>query len=221
TTDTKTPMMRLNLKATAVATFLLEPAETALGIVAAGEEHGFTVKVIPRAADFAITGAKPFPTGVTATYRRIDDAKPPHWLVTGTFASSWPGNANADLEFETNSKQAPIVTIKVHATVRLPVEAKPPFFSLGRVPLDKGGSARIALSRSDGKQLEVLGLRVEGAKDAAQFVTAHAFKAGSDLIVELVVAAGAPKGLLRGDVVIELDHPTVKERRINFNGFIR
>lgn len=44
---------------------------------------------------------------------------------------------------------------------------------------------------------------------------------GDNLVVHLHIKDGAPGGLLKGELVVELNHPVVKEKRILFNGYVR
>jgi hypothetical protein len=44
---------------------------------------------------------------------------------------------------------------------------------------------------------------------------------GAKLVVEILVDAKAPKGLIRGDLVVTLDRAALKEQRVLFNGFVR
>jgi hypothetical protein len=52
-------------------------------------------------------------------------------------------------------------------------------------------------------------------------VTTHQSKVGKDLVIELEVAKDVPTGLLKGSMVVKLNHPAVSERKIMFNGFVR
>ena len=52
-------------------------------------------------------------------------------------------------------------------------------------------------------------------------MTATQRKDGNKLIVDLTVAGNAPTGLVKGELVVKLNHPLIKEKRIVFNGFVR
>ena len=41
------------------------------------------------------------------------------------------------------------------------------------------------------------------------------------VVRDLEVADNAPKGLVKGELVVKLNHPLVAEKRIMFNGFVR
>ena len=45
--------------------------------------------------------------------------------------------------------------------------------------------------------------------------------ATAELVVELTVADNAPKGLVKGELVVKLNHPLITEKRVMFNGFVR
>jgi hypothetical protein len=56
---------------------------------------------------------------------------------------------------------------------------------------------------------------------AKEFITATQRKDGDKLIIDLSVSDNAPTGLVKGELVVKLNHPLVKEKRIIFNGFVR
>ena len=53
------------------------------------------------------------------------------------------------------------------------------------------------------------------------FLVVSSRQDGDKLVVVFEVSDKAPAGLLKGDLVVELNHPLVKEKRIMFNGFVR
>ena len=55
----------------------------------------------------------------------------------------------------------------------------------------------------------------------AAAVVARTRKDGKKLIVEVEIADNAPTGMLKGELVVGLNHPSVKDKRIMFNGFVR
>ena len=88
----------------------------------------------------------------------------------------------------------------------------------------KRGSARsekVTFEPNDGSDLQVTNIQFEGATVDAKYLTAKHSKDGKKLIVELEVAKDVPLGLLRGVMVVNLNHPAVKERKITFNGYVR
>ena len=72
-----------------------------------------------------------------------------------------------------------------------------------------------------GAALEATEMAFEKMTLKPGFVSATQRKDGDKLIVDLTVADDAPKGLVKGELVIKLNHPLVTEKRIMFNGFVR
>ena len=79
----------------------------------------------------------------------------------------------------------------------------------------------VVFEPNDGFALEATALRFEKLSMAGEFVTATSRKDGNKLVVELQISDQAPTGMLKGDLVVELNHPLVKDKRIMFNGFVR
>jgi hypothetical protein len=106
--------------------------------------------------------------------------------------------------------------------VQGPLEVKPGcFLVLGLVRKGTTLKKEIVFEPNDGSSLEATSFRFEKMQLGNEFVTASQHKDGNKLVVELAIADTAPTGLLKGDLVVELNHPLVKEKRIMFNGFVR
>jgi hypothetical protein len=142
-------------------------------------------------------------------------------MIRGTCRRDQPGDTNVELEFRTNLAATPVVKVKLRASVRNVVEMQPGIFTLGVVRKGKGTTARVAFTAIDGRPLEAVALRFEKLSLPEEHVQLRSTKEGAKLIVELEVAADAPPGLIRGDVVVELDHPGSKQQRVLFNGYVR
>lgn len=92
---------------------------------------------------------------------------------------------------------------------------------MGQIKMGAKSTHTIRLVRGDRQKLVVPSVQIEGSASAKDLITATVAEDGNDAVVTLVVADTAPRGLLRGEVVIQTDHPSCKERRIGFNGFVR
>lgn len=220
-TDPAVPMARLQVRVSVQQAITVSPADITLGVVGDGESREFTAQVTSLKKEFVIRGASPFPKGVTATWERHEKNGMPWYEVKGTFRQDSVGDANAVLEFQTNLVEAPTFHVRLHASVRSAVEVKPTFFAVGKVKRGSTGSAKVTFTASDGRELNAVALRCENLNVPAKFVTARSSHDGKNLVVELEVAADAPLGLVKGDLVIDLDHPVVKQRRLLFNAFVR
>jgi len=221
TTDAQVPMARLQLRVAVPQVIMVVPDDVNLGIIGNGESREFSAQVTSMVKDFQIRGASPFPKGVTATYEQHEKNGQAYWLVKGSFRQDTVGDTNTILEFQTNVPEAPTFHIKLHASVRAPIECKPPFFAVGRVLKGKGGGAKVLFTTADSKNLEVKAMHFENLNVAEKFVTLRSSKDGASVVVELEVGPDAPLGLIKGEVVVDFDHQVVKQRRILFNGFVR
>jgi hypothetical protein len=106
--------------------------------------------------------------------------------------------------------------------VQGPLEVKPGgFLPLGLVRKGTGVKKEIVFEPNDGFALEATALKFEKMSMDGQFVTASQRKDGNKLVVELLISDQAPTGMLKGELVVELNHPLVKDKRIMFNGFVR
>ncbi len=108
------------------------------------------------------------------------------------------------------------------AFVQGPLEVKPGgFLSLGMIPKGKTVKKELVFEPNDGTKLEMTGYRVEKGSVGKEMLTVTAKKDGDKLVVSIEVSDKAPQGLLKGDLIVELNHPLMKEKKIIFNGFVR
>jgi hypothetical protein len=224
TTDPAVPVMRLQLRANIESVFTVTPPALGLGIVPLGEERRFSVQVTSIAKDFAITELLPPPKGLTATFEQSTQPGPDGkavWVIQGALRLDTPGPTNLTLQFKTNQPAAPTLQLPLHANAQALVEVKPSILTVGRVKQGQGTKAKVTFTAADGRTLNATALRLENLNVAAEFVTLRSTHEGKDLVVELEVSEKAPIGLMKGDVVVDLDHPSVKQKRLAFNAFVR
>ena len=84
-----------------------------------------------------------------------------------------------------------------------------------------GPQLTITFTPNDGADLKATELTFEKMTLAKEFITATQRKDGNNLVIELAVANNAPTGLVKGELVVKLNHPLIKEKRVMFNGFVR
>jgi hypothetical protein len=126
------------------------------------------------------------------------------------------------LRFHSDINGSAPFTVRVLAFVQGPLEVKPGgFLTLGLIRKGKSLSREITFEPNDGIDLEATSLEFEKASLSTEFLTATSHKKGNTLVVELEISDKAPTGLVKGDLVVQLNHPLVKEKRIMFNGFVR
>jgi hypothetical protein len=224
TTDELTPQMRLTWRATGAQVFTISPADVNLNQMVWNEKRDFTVTVqSPLQRDFNITGYENTDKDFTVTYDKALSDGVATWTIHGNYA---PHSADVVgggvLKFTTDIQGQPALTVRVSAAIQGPLEVKPgAFMSLGLIRRGSVRTERVVFEPNDGTDLDAADIRLERLTMDPKFVTTHKSKDGKKLIVELEVSKDAPAGLLRGDLVVDLNHPAVKSKKILFNGFVR
>lgn len=222
TDDEVQAQMRLNFHATGTQLFVVSPQEVNLNKMTWAESREFEVTVTsPRHPNWKIT--------------RMDDAgkvfdvkweKAPAgdaWVIKGKYG---PVNAESVgggvLKFYTDVQGESAFTVRVTAMVQGPLEMKPGgFLTLGLIRKGTSLKKEVVFEPNDGSNLEATSLTFEKATINTEFLLASTRKDGNKLIVELTISDKAPTGLVKGDLVVKLNHPQVGEKRIMFNGFVR
>ena len=126
------------------------------------------------------------------------------------------------LKFHTDVQGGATFNVRVMAFVQGPLEVKPgSFLTLGLIRKGTTLKKEIAFEPNDDAKLATTEMKFEKMTMAEEFVTVTSRQEGNKVIVELAVSDKAPAGLLKGDLVVGLNHPLVKEKRIMFNGFVR
>lgn len=223
TTDPALPQWKLSFSATGAKLFTVSPADVQLNKMTWNEVREFTVTVSSGLQkDWAITRMEDAPQ-FEVTWERMPAADTTTWLIKGKYgpvSGDTPGGGV--LKFHTDVQGGATFTVPVAAMVQGPLEVKPgSFLTLGLVRKGVGLKREVVFEPTDGFQLASTELRFEKLQVAAEFVRATARQDGNNLVVELSVSENAPTGLLKGDLVVGLNHPLVKEKRIMFNGFVR
>lgn len=225
-TDPQLPMVKLKWQATGAQVFLVSPPDVNLNQMVWNERRDFTVTVqSPLQPDFNITGydqttAKDFSVAYDKTLSAEGLAT---WTIRGTYQpSSADAVGGGTLKFYTDVPGQQFVTVRVNAAVLGPLEIKPgTFLPLGRVKKGARRVEKITFEPNDATDIKATSVKIENLTIESKYVTATTSKDGNKLVVELVIAEDTPTGLLRGDLVVELDHPAVPSRKILFNGFVR
>lgn len=224
TTDPETPMMQLKFSATGAQMFVLSPPEVNFNTMTWNESREFTVQVTsPIQKDFNIVRMDAVSDDFKVKYDKALNNGVATWTVSGTYGplASETGGGGV-LKFYTDVPGSASFQIRVQAFVKGPLEIKPgSFLILGMIRQGTAKSEKVVFEPNDGTDLQVAKITFEKLTVPAEFVTAKTSKDGKNLVVELEIAKGCPAGLLRGDMVVELNHPAIKMKRILFNGYVR
>lgn len=224
TTDEQAPQMKLKWHAVGAQVFVVSPQDVNLNQMVWNEKREFTVTIqSPLQRDFNITGYENADPDFTVTYEKSLNEGTATWTVKGTYA---PHSADVVgggvLKFNTDISGQQAVTVRVSATIQGPLEVKPgTFLTLGMIRRGQVRTERVTFEPNDGTDLDATEIRIEKLTMDPKFVTTRKSKDGTKLVVEIEVSKDAPGGLLRGDLVVELNHPAIKSKKILFNGFVR
>ncbi len=225
TTDPQLPMIKLKWEATGAQVFVVTPNEVNLNQMVWNEKREFTVTVqSPLQPDFNITGSDNSDKDFAVTYTK-ESASPgvATWTIRGTYQpSSAEALGGGQLKFYTDVPGQPVITVRISAAILGPLEVKPgTFLTLGMIRKGQKRVEKVTFEPNDDSDLDATSIRLENLTMDPKFVTATKSKDGKKLIVELEISSDAPTGLLRGDLVVDLNHPAVPSRKILFNGFVR
>jgi hypothetical protein len=222
TDDDGAKMLRLSLDVSNGQPLVITPPEVHLGNIAPDEPVPFEVEVVaPGEKDFKIELQSPVPPMLQADYSARDVNDMRLWTIRGTFTSSVPGKAiGTMLKFKTSSKTHPSFDVRVYADVIQPIVITPAFAHLGAIRSTTGIKKSIRFHATNETDLQVVNLSFANLSGPAKGAQATSRKDGKDVIVDLVIPAGCGRGLLRGDLVVELNHQD-SEQRLLFNGFVR
>lgn len=228
TTDPAWPMIHLSIQAVGQRALIVEPEEIDLGTMEPRAKKEFEVKVRSKVLkDFAILEGSKLPPNVTATWEKEMVNGSAVWTVRGTYTAvdqKAPGEIQSDaaiLKFLTDAGNEKSFNVRLNAKIGRAVEVVPTFVSFGQIRIGTKRTESIRFTRADGKATSILAARFENLSLPERFVSASIRMDGGVAIVDVSIAEDAPRGLVRGDLVVDLDHPTVAQQRVLFNGFAR
>lgn len=223
-TDPQLPQAKLSFHAAGAKLFSVSPEEVNLNKMTWNDTREFTVTVVsPMYEDFNIVGMDDAGETFDVNYEKSTSGGRATWTIHGKYGPvSGEVAGGGVLKFRTDLNNGASFMVRVLAFVEGPLEVKPGgFLTLGLIRKGKSLTREIVFEPNDGVDLQAQSLTFEKLTLPSEFVTATPRKDGNKLIVDLSVSDKAPAGLLKGDLVVQLNHPLVKEKRILFNGFVR
>lgn len=223
TSDPTLPQIKLNFHATGAQLFTVSPSEVNLNKMTWNESREFSVTVVsPLQKDWRILRMDPA-KGFDVSWEKQTNNDNTAWLIKGKYGPVDGETAGGGvLKFYSDVNGSASFTVRVMAMVQGPLEVKPGgFLTLGLIRQGSELVREISFEPNDGIKLEATELRFEKATLASEFLSVTQRQDGDKLVVELHISDKAPKGLVKGDLVVALNHPLVKEKRIMFNGFVR
>jgi hypothetical protein len=223
-TDKALPYMKLEWHAKGERLFKFDPEFISMNLMSKTEVREFEFSITSQfekdfnilkldelGPEFKISSAKEMKDGVAV------------WKIRGTFGPAQHDYGGGGyLKVTTDVKSEPAFLYRIDARVTGPVEVKPAnFVPLGVVKLGTGKTEKVTFEPMDGGALQVTSVKFEEVTIDAKFFTSHQSVDGKKAVVELEVSKDAPAGQFKGTMVVGLSHPTVKEKRIGFSGFVR
>jgi len=224
TTDENLPQIKLKWHATGAQMFVVSPAEVNLNKMTWNDTKEFTVTVTsPLQRDFNIKRMDDAGKGFDVTWEKSMNGDQATWTIHGKYGPiDGEAAGGGVLKFYSDIQGETSFLVRVMAFVQGPLEVKPGgFLPLGQIKKGVELKKEIVFEPNDGTILKATKLSFDKLSMAEEFVSVSQRNDGGKLILELVISAQAPQGLMKGDLVVELDHPLVKEKRIMFNGFVR
>ena len=223
-TDPTLPHTKLTFTARGAKLFAISPKEVNLNKMTWNESREFTVTVTsPMQEDWEIRSMDPAGEAFDVSWEKTNVGEQTAWTIKGKYG---PVNGEVSgggmLKFRTNIHGGASFNVRVLAFVQGPLEVKPGgFVTLGLIRKGRQMKKQIVFEPNDGVDLAATALEFQKMTLSPEFITATSRKDGNKLVVELAVSDKAPTGLVKGDLVVQLNHPLVKEKRIMFNGFVR
>lgn len=225
-TDPEEPQSLLTFRATGAQLFTVSPKEVNLNKMTWNETREFSVTVASgRVPDWKILRMDDAGEAFDVSWEKLEVGAglPTTYKISGKYSpdGATPQSGGV-LKFHTDINGAATFSVRVLAFVQGPLEVKPgAFLSLGLIRRGQAASKEVVFEPNDTTDLEATELLFEQVTLGSEFLTAVPRKDGKNLVVELQVAENAPTGLLKGELVVKLNHPLVPEKRITFNGFVR
>lgn len=235
TTDPKEPAMKLSWRATGAVYFTVEPPDIHLNEMSWQDKREFTCRITSGLQpNFDITALESKPDKCEVRYeKQVVDGKAT-WVVSATYGPGVDERAGGgEIRFKTNVKDKS-VSVRFSALVRGPLKMNPSgFFSLGAIKQGVGATQTVHLWPTDEFDLQAPSVEVKDLSVKPEFVVVRTSKV-TDFVdpetkqpvknavrVEVIVSPDAPRAVVRGKVVIQLNHPAAPTKELMFNGFVR
>lgn len=223
TTDEKNLVLTLKAKATATQFFQVVPPEINLNKMNWQDKRDFAVRITsPLQKDFEITGHDALPDKMEVSYKKEMNGDAATWIVEGTYGPGVDPRAGGGMLNLKTNVQDKFVQLRVIAWVEGPLTIKPgAFVPLGRIASGQGSKKEIEIEPTDAFDLQVEKIEMNNLTIDEKLVTVTPHKDGKVIKILIEISPDAPKRLVRGDLVVHLNHPAARVQEFQFNGFVR
>ena len=225
TTDTTMKHVTLGWQAKGVKLFNIIPNDVFLNNMKWGDSRTFSFVVESEVnPDFKLLDHEELPSYVKVEKKLIDRPNGKKaWKVDGTFGpNADPKSGGASIKFKTDWKDRE-VQLNVIATVTGPINITPgTFISFGKIRKGDGAERKITITPNGDFKLGVQKVEFVDTTLDKKYLTAQVEHQGKDVVVTVKISKEA-KGafLVRGKLILHMDHPAIGAKKFNFNGILR
>lgn len=223
TTDNRAPVSNLRTRARAMQFFTVLPREINLNKMTWEDKREFTCRISSSVQDdFEITGHDPLPANMAIEYEKEMRNGKAVWQLKGTYGpGADPRSGGGVIHLHTSLKEKKI-EIRVVAFVQGPLQITPgTFIPFGLVRMGKGASKEILIESTNDFDLEFVEVKLSGLSMPEEFITVEQVKQGKALKLIIRISPDTPRQMIRGDIVVKLNHPAAEIQEFQFNGFVR
>jgi hypothetical protein len=223
TSDKAAPVSNLRTRARSMQFFNVLPQEVNLNKMNWQDKREFTCKVSSSVQeDFEITGFEPLPESMAIEYQKEMQGGKALWTIKGTYG---PGanhrSSGGEIVLNTNIEGKQI-KVRVIAFVEGPLRITPgSFIPFGLIRKGKGASKEILIEPTNDFDLACEGVEITGLSVSEEFVNVRQERVDKALKIVIEISPDAPRKLIRGDLLVKLNHPAAKKQEFQFNGFVR
>jgi len=228
TSDKKHPLMLLKWEAMGIKLFNIRPADFFLNDMKWEDEKSFRFTVTSSVKkDFKLLDHEPLPSYVKVKKKQLTlPDGTPAWEVSGTFGpKADPGSGGANIKFKTDLDNK-VVAMNVIANVLGPITITPgTFIPLGLIRRKKGAEREVTITPNGDFDLVIEKVEFQQLTIGREYLEVQHKKNGKNLVLSIKVLAGAEPGkravIVRGKILVHLNHPAVKIKNFSFNGILR
>lgn len=222
TTDEAMPMTQLSMRTRAIDYFTILPREVNLNEMTWQDEREFSVQI--RSAlkeDFEIVGHETLPEKMSIEYSKEIQNGKAVWTLKGKYGPGIdPKAAGGVIQLKTDV-EGKNAEVRVIALVTGPLRVSNTFIPLGLVRRGKGMTKSVEIAPTTEFDLQVESVELEGLTIDEKFVTVEHRKQDGAVFVDVTISPDAPRRLVRGDIIVKLNHPEAPVQELQFSGFVR
>ncbi|MBK8977956.1 MAG: hypothetical protein IPM29_18775 [Planctomycetes bacterium] len=223
TSDATLPTIVLKGKAVAMQFFRLVPPEVNLNRMSWKEERHFSVQITsPMQPDFEITGHGTLPDRMQIQMAKEEKDGAAIWTIEGVYGPNVDPSAGGGIVELFTNVEGRKIPLRVMAWVEGPLEVRPStFIPFGRIRQGEGASKTVEFEATDDFDLQIESVEFRNLSVEESLVTAVTSKDGKVCKLEIRISPEVSRRLVRGDVIVRLNHPAAEVKELQFNGYVR